>query len=651
MMSITSADEYEKADYKWHQDPTPLDVMINDAPLKFIVGYPHLEIESSSGPKTEFDFEEDDVDEKIKKIMPSSMAVNTINIKSTLVTKQKIVNTEKLNIDEVLQEVLQAFRENAETAERALIMATACGKLHPKQFKEYLIAFMSPHRGGKITEVGNKSMHENKDKNDATNEGEKKTENEKMPIDYLGIDHLAAKLAKTEQGLFQPSGQYYFVPAHYDQPKVLEFLSPKSSFLDMLEGADTPVASSNISKKVCSPLAENMRECPFSINDCQDSVNPNVENSVVTSGECIGNAVENRHQSLKSRTEAVRLVVATAVASVSEMANPTLAHFYSVPPVTQCVKTPDSSGHIAFQMMTTPQIVRTTIASNIDMLMLPSTSTVDKNIPRDQNDEGGPGRAVFFPRKLMMRTPPKHLPKDNVRASDPIVCTPSTALNVHVVGKACPGSGEVKHTTQEQNVASGNEVNTLEYILTNTLRVPMGNNSSMAILENVHSNSADGIPLRNDNDQWSSTELEHVAAVIRKVSADRSNLSRGMYEFTSTESDHSPRLHSTRLDSTSLRCLKATNASSDFNISSGSNKYGNQQIVSRLKKEIDQLRNQINNHTSEMAQVIAETKLLFRRLSEVRTCVRSLLFLIYKIVCLQRGKSSFYVIMFIHFLF
>ena len=64
-MSITSADEYEKADYKWHQDPTPLDVMINDAPLKFIVGYPHLEIESSSGPKTEFDFEEDDVDEKI----------------------------------------------------------------------------------------------------------------------------------------------------------------------------------------------------------------------------------------------------------------------------------------------------------------------------------------------------------------------------------------------------------------------------------------------------------------------------------------------------------------------------------------------------------------------------------------------------------
>jgi hypothetical protein len=168
------------------------------------------------------------------------------------------------DLDELsIDEVLMAFRDDAAAAEKAILMATTRGHLHPREFREYLKAFKSPTKPTPETEI---------DPN---------------------FSRIRSTLSK----------ENHSVPTHYPRTdNTIISSSPKSSLLNMLAMADTPP----INKSTDNDTSYRYSPATYSL-PVKDPI------KIITKQQ------EESKQFLRNRTEAMRLVVATAVASVTTL--------------------------------------------------------------------------------------------------------------------------------------------------------------------------------------------------------------------------------------------------------------------------------------------------------------------------------------------
>jgi hypothetical protein len=364
---------------------------------------------------------------------------------------------DQLNIDEILQ----AFRDDAKAAERAIEMATICGRLHPKEFREYLRAFRSPPAKDlqRITES-------------LTLQGSlERVERNKDTIWDISRTQSALLVFSSDQNNLLPichrMGQQ-------------SFPSPKSSLLHFLEMADTPIAmppSQDISSNIVNAdLASSEPEVTSVI--CE------VEFSAAKSAKI--NVVEVKHLSIKDRADEVRIVVAAAVASVLNIPLPQTTPSNTLP--TQPIPLP---------------VVHTQPPEVAENLRRCS----EDNFSQMKEEEG------FHPKKVIMRTPPKVIEESVTETSTPIPS--SVKLSNEPIPEITVAT--VSHDFLESTVTGENDVAQL------TESSPKGFSEineeiSRKICEET-SNISVAIPtISTYHDEWSVLELDRVDSVIRRVS-------------------------------------------------------------------------------------------------------------------------------------
>ena len=347
----------------------------------------------------------------------------------------------QLNIDEVLQ----AFRDDAEAAEKAIEMATICGRLHPKEFREYLRAFRSPI----------------------------KQSDEQIMKNELEWNYTRAQSARVMSG--EDSATLLTLP------KIQAFSSPKSSLLNMLEMADTPIGGVALKKNLaCSPILMSVECTPLpGVDDEWGTPLPKVEEENVK-GEA------SRHHSLKDRTETTRLAVAAAVASVSNF--PFATSTPSYPDSTTALHCTQSGNAI---VPLAPKMIRIPLHIPSIAEQLSSPAAITTQSP-GKLEEG------FLPRKVMMRTPPK--------------CTEETVV------KSVPDQGlgalEDKLVEQTEGACHDDSVLLETNPTEDELHVTAFLVNTSVLNESVRNTSqcTSGLP------EWSVTELDRVSRVIRRVS-------------------------------------------------------------------------------------------------------------------------------------
>jgi hypothetical protein len=355
----------------------------------------------------------------------------------------------QLNIDEVLQ----AFRDDAEAAEKAIEMATICGRLHPKEFREYLRAFRSPI----------------------------KQSDEQLMKDDLEWNYTRSQSARIVSGVVSAT-----LPT---LPQTIAFSSPKSSLLNMLEMADTPIGDISVRNNLaCSPIQMSVECTSTPGNDDQwGTPLPKTEEENVK-GET------SRHQSLKDRTETTRLAVAAAVASVSSVSNfPFATSTPSYPDSTTGIQCTQSGNAI---VPPAPRMVRIPlfVPSIAEQLSIPDALTA--NTP-GKEEEG------FLPSKVMMRTPPK-CPEDTVLKSVPT--------------EDFEGKTEDKMAQQSEGNCNDDSVlldaNPIDSEMhVDEMKEALSVNTSV-LNESIRNTShCTGGP-----SEWSAMELDRVSRVIRRVS-------------------------------------------------------------------------------------------------------------------------------------
>lgn len=354
---------------------------------------------------------------------------------------------DQLNIDEVLQ----AFRDDAVAAEKAIEMATTCGRLHPKEFREYLQAFKSPES-----------------KHDAIH------------------DTDAEWITSDNQSMFCfPRGENNLLPSFHRLESVTHN-SPKSALLNLLEMADTPITKELKSETRHEDESELENEnenesrslmC-FPIPPSSYSYSSPKEHSEVMSDK----EVQGPPLSFKDRADAVRLVVAAAVASVSNIAMSTPS---AVQPSDSIIPDNVPLHPVKSVMPPAPKMARVP-------LIVPTI--VDIPDTMDFFDAQNPGEKseVFNPKKVMARTPLKS--GDSVLTYVPIMKDDSERVFFP------ENRNEIKMKRM-----SSDEINSNEIILNNCRP-----QQSERKRESISSSTGSTV--------WSPTELDRVAGVIRRVS-------------------------------------------------------------------------------------------------------------------------------------
>ena len=364
---------------------------------------------------------------------------------------------DQLNIDEILQ----AFREDAKAAERAIEMATICGRLHPKEFREYLRAFRSPPAKDlqRITES-------------LTLQGslDRVERNKDTKWD----------ISRTQSALLVSSSvQNNLLPICHRLGQQ-SFPSPRSSLLHFLEMADTPITmppSQNISSNIVSvDFASSERELKSVI--CE------VEFSAAKSAKI--NVVEVKHLSIKDRADEVRIVVAAAVASVLNI------------PLPQT--TPSST-------LSTQPIPLSVVHAQLPEVAENLRRCSEDNFSQMKEEEG------FHPKKVIMRTPPKVIEDTVAATSTPI---PSfVKLSNEPIAEII--SETLSHDFMENTAIAKNES-----VAQLTDNIPKGfseKNEEISTKMCEEKNLSVAIPtVSTHHDEWSASELDRVDSVIRRVS-------------------------------------------------------------------------------------------------------------------------------------
>lgn len=352
----------------------------------------------------------------------------------------------QLNIDEVLQ----AFRDDAEAAEKAIEMATICGRLHPKEFREYLQAFRSPI----------------------------KQCDEQLMKDELEWNYTRTLSARIMSGIDSATTLSAL-------PEIVAFSSPKSSLLNMLEMADTPIEKITVRNNLAySPILMSVECTPFAGSDDHwGTPLPKMEEDTVK-GEA------SRHHSLKDRTETTRLAVAAAVASVSNIPFATPSYHDST--ATECTQSENAIVPPA------PKMIRISVHVPCIAEQLSIPESLIAQSP-GKEEEG------FLPRKVMMRTPPK--------------CPEDTAVKVGP-------SEDVEGIAEDQTVEHSEGPCTDDSVLLESHPIDgevhvderkaalLANTSSLNESARNTSHYTAGLP------EWSAVELDRVSRVIRRVSVD-----------------------------------------------------------------------------------------------------------------------------------
>lgn len=279
-------------------------------------------------------------------------------VKEVLVEKGS--DLEQLSIDEVLH----AFREDAESAEKAIVMATSYGRLHPKEFREYLKAFRSP------TKLNTSNTSIQSSEKEETN---------------LLQSHTTSTIVE---------------PTYYDIPdNAVISSSPKSSLLKMLQFADSPVAGGET-------------HCPTDTSTQSPPINSeeNVEDSL---------PAEPKVQSMKDRADIMRMIVAAAVASISAI---TAAATPLSAPMAGAQMHPRSKTpllhraprvHAPVVPPSAAPTVLTTVPSISTVVPVPALASPIPTPATPTNKEDG-----FIPKKRLVRTPPKPVAVDEISQTD-----------------------------------------------------------------------------------------------------------------------------------------------------------------------------------------------------------------------------------------
>lgn len=365
---------------------------------------------------------------------------------------------DQLNIDEILQ----AFRDDAKAAERAIEMATICGRLHPKEFREYLRAFRSPPAKDlqRITES-------------LTLQGSlERVERNKDTVWDISRTQSALLVSSSDQNNLLP------ICHRLGQQS---FPSPKSSLLHFLEMADTPIAM-----PPSQDISSNIVNVDFASSEPEvKSVICEVAFSAAKSARI--NVVEVKHLSIKDRADEVRIVVAAAVASVLNIPLPQTTPSNTLP-----------TQPIALSVVHTqpPEV-----AENLRRCS-------EDNFSQMKKEEG------FHPKKVIMRTPPKIIEESVAATSTPI---PSS---VKISNDPIPEItvATVSHDFLENTVIAENESVAL---LTDTSPkgfTEINEEISRKICEETSDRSVAIPTISTYHDEWSVLELDRVDSVIRRVS-------------------------------------------------------------------------------------------------------------------------------------
>lgn len=372
-------------------------------------------------------------------------------------------NSIESDLDQLnIGEILQAFRDDAKAAERAIELATICGRLHPKEFREYLRAFRSPPPKEKQRSIDGS----------LTLQGS---------FDGLQNDLHGYDVSKTQLALLVPSTDLHNILPVCHRLGQQSFPSPKSSLLQFLEMADTPIglgvgSSQNCLSDVDVDFASSEREVKEVFSEAESTAIKSSKTDIV----------ELKHISLKDRADEVRIVVAAAVASVSNI------------PLAQT--TPLN----IFPTQPTPQPISLPVVSSQLLESIVDKRCSDDNFSQMKEEEG------FHPRKVMMRTPPKIIEESVVAG------TFSSFLHLSNVPETT--SNAIDHEFVESTVTTVNE-SVAHMTICSSRGLPEINEEISSRICEVSSHiSVSNQAVSTYHDEWSVLELDRVDRVIRRVS-------------------------------------------------------------------------------------------------------------------------------------
>lgn len=465
-----------KAIKNW-QDDKLVDIKANDAQLE-IVGSTGSELAHTMKESAHISVMIDSPEEeRSNNGNMNSVVIEHIHDEITCEMRNFIESDlDELSIDEVLM----AFRNDAVAAEKAILMATTRGHLHPREFREYLKAFKSPTKS--IPEI-------QMDTTFSRTQTTMTKENNLAPTYYPRIDNTIASS------------------------------SPKSSLLNMLSLADTP-------QSVKRTTGDDTDSLYSPVTSCQD----------LPFKDSKAKIQEESKQSLKDRTEAMRLVVAAAVASVTTLTTLTSSSsvVMSAPPI------PSSSSSSTVPMKNISLEMKSLIQSAIKS---PLSIPVEIPILESGNEEEG-----FLPSKRLIHTPPKEIAVEGydtfpMSISQPIEAEKSLSKEP-LVGKQDVDFVNMEGTEisciKNQLVAlGGNDDRVTEVSLDNRIvdsqssiepkyltfdkmeadpdhESSLPEDLSMLLASAGHGH--DDIP-----SDWSHSELDRVSGVIRRVSKGADN--------------------------------------------------------------------------------------------------------------------------------
>ena len=369
-------------------------------------------------------------------------------------------NSIESDLDQLnIGEILQAFRDDAKAAERAIELATICGRLHPKEFREYLKAFRSPLPKGKQKCIDGSPT---------------------LQGSFDGLqNNLYGDVSKTQLALLVPSTDLHNLLPVCHRLGQQSFSSPKSSLLQFLEMADTPIglgSSQNCSPDVDMDYASSERGVKEVASEAESTALNRSKTDIV----------EVKHVSIKDRADEVRIVVAAAVASVSNI------------PLAQT--TPLNS----LPTQPTPQPISLPVVSSQLLESVVDKRCSDDNFSQMKEEEG------FHPRKVMMRTPPKIF-EESVVAS-----TFSSFLLLSNIPQTT--SDAIDQEFVESTVTTVNE-SVAHMTICSSRGLPGINEKISSRICEVSSNISVSIPaVSTYHDEWSVLELDRVDRVIERVS-------------------------------------------------------------------------------------------------------------------------------------
>ena len=433
-------------------------------------------LETFSNPLVHSNEDTESTDEEIEDIMSAEYSMSSF---CTTKAQDTIdADLDKLNI----VEVLQAFRADAEAAERAIVMATQCGKLHPKEFREYLRAFMSPKMKDSQNENGFENISQNRAQLD---------------------NNQLYKLSRTESAFLLRNKEDSIISNVYNPSEANLISSPKTSLLSMLENADTPIAEEKrISSKFhnTSPIIAHKIGSPATIDNCSENVEEkNIESRVSGKDNEKEKNEESRAQVLKSRTIAMQMAVATAVASVSNINIPIILSTPISTIVHSSISTHPSIIYSANKTVKIPNSVSASIKSTTKNVLSKIPSKIVEVEVEIEIIETGKIDDVFNPRRIMLRTPPKN------SSVDSIGCVMSADKGE---------SKELPNLSVSKNVPDCTERNVPDLSCEDVSRRNRSEKVPLILMKN---------DLCSNIDNWSDIELNRISNVMRRVSMNASD--------------------------------------------------------------------------------------------------------------------------------